>query len=179
MLRSIMTTTPEIIEKPLTREELGSMYERMCEDPYFANIPGKIELDTWGRIVMSPASPYHGMIQVRLVQRLAPLGGQAIVEAAIVTSAGLLVPDVAWASTEFIASHPRERPFTRAPELCIEVVSPSNSRNELNEKVAAYLATGALEAWIVYPQSKRFEFYSSGGPLERTAFAIDLANLFD
>ena len=52
----------EIIEKPLTREELGSMYQRMCEDPYFANIPGKIELDLWGRIVMSPASTYHGMI---------------------------------------------------------------------------------------------------------------------
>ena len=55
--------TSEIIDKPLTREELGSMYQRMCEDPYFANIPGKIELDMWGRIVLSPASTYHGMIQ--------------------------------------------------------------------------------------------------------------------
>lgn len=171
--------TSEIIEKPLTREELGSMYQRMCEDPYFANIPGKIELDLWGRIVMSPASPYHGTIQARLVQRLAPLGGQAIVEAAIITSIGLLVTDVAWASMEFVANHSSQAPFDRAPELCIEVVSPSNSRKELSEKVATYLASGALEAWIVYPQSKRFEYFSSNGPLEQTAFAIDLANLFD
>ncbi len=142
--------TSEIIEKPLTREELGSMYQRMCEDPYFANIPGKIELDMWGRIVMSPASTYLGMVQARLVERLAPLDGQTIVEAAIVTSVGLLVPDVAWASPEFMSSHPRETPLTHAPELCIEVVSPTNSRKELHEKVAAYRAAGALEAWIVY-----------------------------
>ena len=155
------------------------MYQRMCEDPYFANIPGKIELDMWGRIVMSPASTYHGMIQARLVERLAPLCGHTIVEAAIVTSVGLLVPDVAWASPQFMASHPGESPLTRAPELCIEVVSPSNSRKELSEKVAACLAAGAQEVWIVYPQSKRFEYFSRNGPLERTAFAVDLDNLFD
>ena len=93
------------------------MYRRMCEDPYFANIPGKIELDVWGRIVMSPASPYHGMIQARLIERLARLGGQPIAEAAIVTSVGILVTDVAWASTEFVSAHSAESPFTRAPEL--------------------------------------------------------------
>jgi len=171
--------TPEIIEAPLTREELGRMYRQMCDDPRFANVPGKIELDAWGRIVMSPASPYHGVIQARLIQRLAQLGGEAIAEAAIVTSAGLLVADVAWGSTAFISVHVAETPLTRAPELCIEVASPSNSSKELNEKVAAYLATGAFEAWIVYPQSKRCEYFSSNGPLERTAFAIDLTNLFD
>ena len=78
-----------------------------------------------------------------------------------------------------MASHPRETPLTRAPELCIEVVAPSNSRKELSEKVAAYLATGALEAWIVYLRSKRFEHFSNDGPLEQMAFAIDLENLFD
>lgn len=171
--------TSEIIERPLTGEELSRMYRQMCEDPCFANVPGKIELDMWGRVVMSPASPYHGLIQARLIQRLACLGGETIAEAPIVTSAGLLVPDVAWASREFVAVHSAEAPYTRAPELCIEVASPSNSRKELNEKVAAYLATGALEAWIVYPQSKRFEYFSSNGPVEQTAFAIDLANLFD
>ena len=43
-----MSTTPEIIEKPLTREELSTMYRQICEDPFFVNIPGKIELDMWG-----------------------------------------------------------------------------------------------------------------------------------
>lgn len=169
----------EVIDKPLTPDELGRKYRQMCEDPYFANIPGKLELDTWGRIIMSPASTYHGRMQGRLAQRLAPLGGEALIEVGIATAAGAFVPDVAWASKEFIARHANETPLSRAPELCIEVASPSNSLKELNEKVAAYLASGAIEAWIVFPQSRRFEFHGNGGRLERTAFAIELDHLFD
>jgi Uma2 family endonuclease len=174
-----MNDTSEVIDRPLTPEELGEKYRRMCDDPYFANIPGKLELDTWGRIIMSPASTYHGTLQGRLAQRLAPLGGEPLVEVSIATTAGAFVPDVAWASEDFYARHGKETPLTRAPELCIEVASPSNSLKELNEKVAAYLATGAIEAWIVFPQSRRFEFYSARGRIEQSAFAIDLTGLFD
>jgi Uma2 family endonuclease len=174
-----MIETPEVIDKPLTPEELGEKYRRMCDDPYFANVPGKLEIDTWGRVIMSPASNYHSKLQAKLSQRLMPLGGQALVEASVTTAAGLFVPDVAWASEDFVAAHGDETPFTSAPELCIEVASPSNSLKELNEKVAAYLATGAKEAWIVFPQSRRFEFYSAQGRIEQSAFAIDLAGLFD
>jgi Uma2 family endonuclease len=98
---------------------------------------------------------------------------------AIATSSGLFVADVAWASSEFMATHGDETSFTQAPEICIEVASPSNSLKELNEKVAAYLATGGVEAWIVFPQSRRFEFYGRQGRIEQTSFAIDLDGLFD
>ena len=69
--------------------------------------------------------------------------------------------------------------FNRAPELCIDVASPSNSIKELREKVQAYLAAGAVEVWIVYPQSKRFEYSGSSGALERSSFAAELSALFD
>jgi Uma2 family endonuclease len=76
-------------------------------------------------------------------------------------------------------AHGTETPFTRAPELCIEIAWPSNSLKELMEKVDAYVAAGAIEAWIVYPQSRRFEFCGKGGLLQRTGFRIYLAGLFD
>jgi len=174
-----MNSTSEVILEPLTPEALGAQYRRMCEDPLFANVPGKLEIDTWGRVIMSPASTYHGKVQARLAQRLAALEGQAYVESGIATSAGLFVPDVAWASAQFVARHGDETPFTRAPELCIEVASPSNSLQELNEKIAAYLATGAVEGWIVFPQSKRLEFHGRNGRLEQSAYALDLTGLFD
>jgi Uma2 family endonuclease len=174
-----MSATAEVIEQPLSYEALAAMYRGMCDDPRFANIPGKLELDTWGRIIMSPASNYHGKLQARLVERLLSLGGQALVEVSVLTPAGLLVPDVAWASAEFMTSHGAETPFTRAPELCIEVASPSNSLKELNEKVAAYIAAGAAEAWIVYPQSKRVERHGPAGILAASAFEIDMRGLFD
>lgn len=174
-----MGSIPEVIEAPLTREALGERYRELCADPRFANLPGKVELDTWGRILMSPASNYHGMLQVRLGQRLAALGGQAFVEASVVTPTGVLVADVAWASAEFLKTYGTETPFTRAPELCIEIASPSNSLKELQDKVEAYLGCGAIEAWLVYPESRRFEFFGKEGRRPDSQHTIDLAGLFD
>jgi len=174
-----MSPTREVIEEPLSGEELGLRYRALCEDRLYANIPGKIEIDAWGRLLMSPASNYHSALQTELARRLGALGGTAFVEASVVTAVGVLVTDAAWASAEFMRAHKFQTPYRKAPELCVEVVSPSNSRKELREKIDAYLATGAKEVWIVYPQSKRCEFHGPTGVLERSAFAVDLSNLFD
>jgi len=168
----------ELIEAPLSAEELAAKYRALCADPCYANVPGKIELDAWGRMVMSPASNYHSALQALLAGKLAVLGGRAFVEASVVTSAGVLVADVAWASDEFMRLRGFETPYTRSPELCIEVVSASNSREELREKVAAYLEAGAAEVWIVFPQSKRFEFHGREGLMPRSQYAVDAADIF-
>lgn len=173
------TMDNEVIEAPLSGEELAVRYRDLCSDLRFANIPGKLELDLWGRILMSPASNYHSAIQTSLAGKLSRLGGRAFVEASVLTAAGVLVADVAWASDAFLGAHGFETPYARAPELCIEVASPSNSRKELNEKVAAYLAAGAEEAWVVFPQSRRCELHGKSGLLSCSRFAIDVADLFD
>jgi Uma2 family endonuclease len=174
-----MNAIPEVAERELTYAELAERYRAICEDLRFDNLPGKVELDTWGRMIMSPASNYHGVLQGRLARRLsAALGGEVITEASVLTATGLQVADVAWASPAFMQAHASETPFTQAPELCIEVASPSNSLKGLREKAAAYVAAGALEAWIVFPRSKRIEFYCEDGAIEQTRFAIDLAGLF-
>ena len=38
---------------------------------------------------------------------------------------------------------------------------------------------GALEAWIVYTQSRRFAFFARSGEIERSGYAVDLAEMFD
>lgn len=171
--------TDDVIERPLSAEALGSRFRELCDDPRFRNLPGKLELDPWGRILMSPANNRHSMIQARIARRLAALGGETFVEASVVTAAGLFVADVAWASDAFMRTYGMQTPFERAPELCIEVASPSNSRKELREKIDAYLATGATEAWVAYPQSKRFEFFGAGGQLVQSQFVVDLDGLFE
>ena len=173
-----MFEDPEVVEAPLSSEALGERYRAICEDPCYANVPGKIELDVWGRMLMSPASSYHSALQVELASRLKALGGRAFVEVSMVTAAGVLVSDVGWASAEFMAAHGFETPYTRALNICVEVVSPSNSRKELREKIAAYLLTGAKEVWLAYPKSKRFEFYGEHGLLAKSDYPVDLTNLF-
>ena len=170
----------EIVDAPLSSDQLAIQYRRLCDDPCFANIPGKIELDVWGRVLMSPpAAVYHGRVQANVTHKLkAVLGGHVITEAPIATPGGLFVPNVAWASPGFMSADP-ESPLMRAPEICVDVVSPSNSVKELNEKRDAYLASGAEEAWIVYPQSKRIEFYGAQGQLPRSNYVVHLSEIFN
>lgn len=175
-----MSPPQELIEEPLTTDELSARYRALCDDPLYARVPGKIEIDVWGRILMSPpASNYHGALQIRLAQKLVQLGGRVITEASVVTAKGVFAADIAWLSADFARMHGYETPYQKAPELCIEVVSPSNSVKELNEKREAYLAAGAVEVWIVYPKAKRCEFHRPDGLLESSAYAVDLAGLFD
>lgn len=173
-----MNAIPEVAERELTYEELAERYRAICEDLRFENLPGKVELDTWGRMIMSPATNYHAVLQGRLSKRFSAFEGEVMTEASVLTSTGLQVADFVWASPVFMQAHGTETPYTQAPELCVEVASPSNSRKGLREKAAAYLAAGANEAWIVFPQSKRIEFYAQDGPIEHTRYSIDLTGLF-
>jgi Uma2 family endonuclease len=175
----VMDKVQELIEVPLSAEDLAVRYRSLCDDPCFANIPGKIEIDLWGRLVMTPASPYHGRVQALLCEKLATLGGETAVETPIATPLGLFVADLSWSGQKSTKAAEFENPLMRAPELCIEVASPSNSRKELREKTEAYLLAGAEEVWIVYLRSKRCEVHAKQGLLERSRFAVDLADLFN
>ncbi len=71
----------------------------------------------------------HGRLQVILgaefIKQLPD--GVAISECSILTKIGIRVPDVAWASAGFMASCGEATPYTRAPEICVEIISPSNA----------------------------------------------------
>lgn len=141
-------------------------------DPILRDLPYKIELNEYGKIVMSPASNRHGAMQGDLYALLRErLGrrGRPIVECSIQTAKGVKVADVAWCSAEFICQYGFATPYPYAPELCVEIVSPSNSRQEMAEKIALYLEAGAREVWIV-SEDGSVEIHDAGGRQERSAF---------
>jgi Uma2 family endonuclease len=84
------------------------------------------------------------------------------------------VPDVAWASSAFIDLHGEVTPFPRAPELCIEIVSPSNSEDEVEAKIAAYLAAGAQEVWTV-SEDGAVRWFDSSGERKNSGFAVKIS----
>lgn len=174
-----MGSVTELIEAPLDAEQLARRYRALAEDPRFANLPGKIELDVWGRILVSPASNLHGLLQARLIQCLAASGGEAIAEASVATAAGILVADVAWMSPETATDLGTDTPYPRAPDLCVEIVSPANSRKEIDEKIAAYVGAGAKEVWVVYPRARRVDCFGPAGRRRRPEIRADVSRLFD
>lgn len=150
----------------------------VMNDPSLRDLPYKIELNRWGNIEMSPASNRHGIYQAylsSLLLRQMPVG-QVISECSVQTTEGVKVPDVAWCSTEFLKRHGFETPYSEAPELCVEILSPSNSQWEMLEKVRIYLASGALEVWLVSEDGKT-AFYNRNGAVMQSAFNVNLDEL--
>ncbi|MCI5141439.1 MAG: Uma2 family endonuclease, partial [Candidatus Electrothrix sp. ATG1] len=77
---------------------------------------------------------------------------------------------------EFIRTFAYETPYPKAPEICIEIVSPSNSKAEITGKVDLYLAKGAQEVWVVY-EDGRITTFSHTGEIEQSTLAPDAQEL--
>ena len=150
-------------------------WAEVINNPLLQNLPFKIELNKFGKLLMSPASNSHGRYQGRIAGALwqHQPQGEVITECSIHTSDGVKVADVAWASAAFIAEFGYTTPYPKAPELCVEIVSPSNSKIEIVEKVELYLAKGAQEVWVVY-EDKRLEIFTHTGELAKSQFAPDV-----
>jgi Uma2 family endonuclease len=165
----------------LPLEMLLQRWDAVLRDPVLRETPYRVELNRWGTVEMTPVTPFHSRVAQRLAVLLEQaLGGEAFTELAIVLPAGLRIPDVAWASPAFLSAHAEEfRPgslaLRTAPELCVEVMSDSNSLGEIREKIDAYLAAGAVEAWIVAPDT-RIRFFDTRGERASTAFEVDLTH---
>jgi Uma2 family endonuclease len=59
----------------------------------------------------------------------------------------------------------RRRPSDQAwdivPEICIEVVSPTDSSNEIWAKVVEYFDAGVKEVWVIHPTIDHVEVFTS------------------
>jgi len=147
-------------------------WSEVISNPLLQDLPFKIELNKFGNILMSPASNQHGRIQVQLSINLSKKlpQGEVIAECSIETHEGVKVADVVWASNEFINTFAYKTPYPKAPEICIEIVSPSNSKAEISNKVNLYLSKGAHEVWIVYEKGK-IETFTHTGKIEQSNIA--------
>jgi Uma2 family endonuclease len=71
--------------------------------------------------------------------------------------------DVAFVSAERLAGRERPRGFwPGAPDLAVEVVSPTDTVDEIEEKVDDYLRAGARLVWVVNPRRRTVTVYRPG-----------------
>ncbi|MGH7866571.1 MAG: Uma2 family endonuclease [Candidatus Dormibacteraceae bacterium] len=142
------------LQLPPLEEQKALNLQRWAEisaDRDLARIEGRIETDRYGRIVMSPPpAPDHGSFQSKIAQMLWNLmnSGRVFTECPISTADGVKAADVAWASPACLKELGRQVCFTRAPEICVEVLSPGNTRPEILEKTRLYFDAGAREVWL-------------------------------
>ena len=164
--------------EPATLEEQHvfnlAVWARVLADPWLQSLPYRIETDRYGHILMSvPPAPEHGESQSDLAFHLRSLlpHGKVITECPISTSAGTRHADVAWRSRERRRTQRGQVCLTRAPEVCAEVFSPSNSRAEMREKKALYFEAGAEEVWFCH-RDGRMEFFLKAAPETASASVL-------
>jgi Uma2 family endonuclease len=103
----------------------------------------------------------------------------------------VLAPDLAFVRADRLPSLDVQGYLALAPDLAVEVISPSNSAAQIAEKVALYLEAGTRLVWVVDAPRRSVTSHAPGRP-PRTlgvgdaldgedvlpGFALPLADLF-
>ncbi|CAN5816527.1 Uma2 family endonuclease [soil metagenome] len=118
---------------------------------------------------MVPPSGEHGAIQATLISSLRHVVMHANLGRVYGESGYVLQhnPDVVLApDISFIAGVrvPADQTgyLDLAPDLAIEIVSPSKSPGEIEQRLAIYLRTGVRSIWIVYPRDRQVVVHAPG-----------------
>jgi Uma2 family endonuclease len=163
--------------------------------------PGKrFEFDEGDLIVEASPTFRHNVIRDRIARYLkdfvvAHRLGNVTVETDFRLSPNVIRnPDVAFIAMEILSRMDVDRsPMEGVPNLAVEVISPSNSAQDMMKTVHQYLDTGCQAVWIFYPNLKLVEIHDANGIREVAApaslqedklfrghlFSLPLASIFD
>ena len=72
-------------------------------------------------------------------------------------------PDIAYISAERLPLDVRVRGYLEiAPEIVVEIISPSDSQREVNDKTRMWLSYGVSIVWEIYPAERAIMVHRSG-----------------
>ena len=79
------------------------------------------------------------------------------------------MPDVAFVRWDRLPTRklPRSQVLSVAPDLVVEILSPSNTKKEMEDKLVEYFQAGVRLVWYVDPEKRTAEVYTSPTDVER------------
>jgi len=122
-----------------------------------------------GELVMSPKNDFfHGDISVQLGAALHNFVTEHRLGAVLDSSTGFWMknrncraPDVSFVTRDRLRQLGFKRStrefFPGAPDLSVEILSPNNTRAEIDQRLRDYFESGTPIAWIIDPGQKRVE----------------------
>ena len=123
-------------------------------------------------IIMSPAAARHEEICYRLVLALGSFADQHRLGQVYGSSMGfrlnrltVYTPDVSFVSKERLRAmrYDPDKFLNAAPDLAVEVLSPSDTIRQTESKIADYFAHGTRLAWLVNPRRLQVRVYHQPG----------------
>lgn len=151
----------------LSPSVLAQRWREVTKD---ATAPDYCELDEYGDlIVTNPPTRVRQRIVWAVQQQIAnKLGGEALPGIGVLTRIGVRTPDICWRREPT-----SDDPAFPAPEICVEVQSESNTRRELDSKVAAYLEAGCREV-VLIELGGQIRYFGSEGERATSAYGLEL-----
>lgn len=165
------------IELPPRCEQLAFNRRRwleLLEDETLARLPYKIETNAYGQVLMNPpATGDHSYLQSTILLTLRELlQGQPLTECPVSTVDGVKAVDVAWYSLERFQLVKGQPAFEVAPEICVEVISPSNVSSEMKHKRKLYFEAGAREVWFCEQDGSMAYYLSESADTSASASSL-------
>jgi Uma2 family endonuclease len=127
----------------------------------------RYELDHGELITLPPQPRIHEIVKNLIGQLLMfflrdhGLAGQVLIESGYVLDEdSWRRPDVSYVRRKLQGSW--DEPLEFAPDLSIEVVSPSDSEPALKRKADHFLASGSKTVWLIYPNAKEAQILRVG-----------------
>ena len=145
----------------LTADEL----ERMPDDDSV-----RLELDEGELISMPPVGLEHGDRESNISSILRPFVRKHHLGRVYSGDVGFRLrgdtvraPDVAFVRQERVAAVQKGGFGIGAPDLAVEIFSPTDSVRQLMRKVKQYFAAGCHTVWIVYPEQREVNVLEASG----------------
>ena len=125
-----------------------------------------------GRLLSEPLPGYrHGRLVVRIASVLDAFVRERGLGEVVAADVGFILarspdtvrgPDVAFVSKKRLRSfQDRKKYFPGAPDLAVEVLSPSERAGMIHGKIADYLAAGTRLVWVIDPEAQTVSVYRS------------------
>jgi Uma2 family endonuclease len=142
-------------------------WKEVTENPNLRDLPFKIELNEHGQIVMTSTNNQTSFLKSKIALTFNRNIGRIGISCPIWTSKGTKVADVAWISDVLWKKLKGKTEADIAPEICVEILSMSNSDYEMKEKRKLYFEQGAKEFWIC-DEYGNVSFYNSKRKLTKS-----------
>ena len=145
--------------------------ERLCQE----NPDARLEIDAQGNLIaMSPTGSESGRRNMSLAAQVWNWNSHKKLGIAFDSSTGFKLsngairsPDVSWVTlTKWNSlSKQQQRKFAPIdPDFVIELMSPTDDRDELRRKMQEYKDCGVSLGWLIDPNAKEVEIYRVSQP---------------
>jgi Uma2 family endonuclease len=130
----------------------------------------QIELDEGELIIMPPAGMDHGDCEIEIGYLLQDHVKKHKLGKVYSGDTGFRLadntvrsPDVSFVRKDRVVTIHRKGFGKGAPDLAVEIFSPSDSVRQLMRKVKQYFAAGCHTVWIVYPERREVQILDAAG----------------